>query len=42
MKVLEMESKSATGWFKINDIIVNPNKFQAMVMSSDKKEKYIM
>ena len=42
MKVLEMESKSATGWFKINDIIVNPNKFQAMIMSCDKKEKYIM
>ena len=37
-KILEKESKSAIDWFK-NDMIVNPNKFQAMVMSCDKKEK---
>ena len=41
MKVLEMESKSATGWFKNNDIIVNPDKFQAMIISCDKKKKKI-
>ena len=32
------ESKSATDWFKITDMIVNPDKFQVMVMSCDKKE----
>ena len=32
------ESKSATDWFKITDMIVNPDKFQVMVMSYDKKE----
>ena len=41
MKVLEMESKSATGWFKINYIIVNRNRFEAMIMSCDKKKKNI-
>ena len=39
LKVLEKESKSATDWFKINDMIVNPDKSQAMILSSDKKEK---
>ena len=32
-----MESKSAIGWFKINDMIVNPDKLQAMIVSCDKK-----
>ena len=27
IKVLENESKSAIGWFKMNDMIVNPDKF---------------
>ena len=39
LEVLERESKSAIDWFKINDIIVNPDKFQAMILSSDKKDK---
>ena len=26
---------------KINDMIVNPDKFQAMIVSSDKKEKKV-
>ena len=39
LKVLEKESKSAIDWFKINDMIVYPDKFQAMILSSDKKEK---
>ena len=28
IKVLETESKSAIGWFKMNDVIVNPDKLQ--------------
>ena len=39
MEVLERESKSAIDWFKINDMIVNPDKFQAMIFSSGKKDK---
>ena len=39
LEVLERESKSAIDWFKINDMIVNPDKFQAMILSSDKKDK---
>ena len=38
LKVLEKESKSAFEWFEINDMIVNPDKFQAMISSCDKKE----
>ena len=37
-KLLEKESKSDNDWFKMNDMIVNPNKFQEMIMSCDKKE----
>ena len=37
LEVLERESKSAIDWFKINDMIVNPDKFQAMILSSNKK-----
>ena len=39
LEVLERESKSAIDCFKINDMIVNPDKFQAMIFSSDKKDK---
>ena len=35
---LEKESKSAVNRFKMNDMIVNPEKFQDMIMSSDEKE----
>ena len=38
IKILEKESKTAIDWFKMNDMIVNPEKFQAMILSSDKKE----
>ena len=38
IKTLGKESKSAIDWFKMNDMIVNPDKFQAMIMSRDKKE----
>ena len=41
IKVLETQSKSAIGWFKMNDMIVNPDKFQVMIMSCDKKRKQI-
>ena len=34
IKVLETESKSAIGWFKMNDMIVNPDTFQAVTLSS--------
>ena len=39
IKVLEKEDKSAIDWFKINDMIVNLEMFQAMIMSCDKKRK---
>ena len=32
------KGKSAIDWFKMNNMIVNPDKFQAMIMSCDKKE----
>ena len=38
MNVLEKKSKTVIDWFKINDVIVNPGKFQAMIMSCNKKE----
>ena len=41
MSVLETESKSAIGWFKMNDMIINPDKFKAMIMSCDKYRKQI-
>ena len=36
-----MEIKSAIGWFKMNDMIVNSDKSQAMIMSCDKKRRQI-
>ena len=30
--------KTFIDWFEMNDMIVNPEKFQAMIMSCDKKE----
>ena len=39
IKVLETERKSAIDWFKMNDMIVNADKFQAMITSSDKKKR---
>ena len=36
--MLNKESQTAVDWFEINDMIVNPDKFQAMILSSDKKE----
>ena len=31
ISTLEQDSQAAIAWFKINEIIVNPDKFQAMV-----------
>lgn len=36
--LLERESKSGIDWFKNNDMIVNPKKIQAIIMSCDKKK----
>ena len=38
IKVLEKESKSNNDWFKMNDMIVNPHKFQSMITRRQKKE----
>ena len=34
-----MKIKSVIDWFKMNDKIVNPDIFQAMIISRDKKRK---
>ena len=41
IKVLGKEGKSAIDWFKMNDMIVNSDNFQAMIKSCDKKRKQI-
>ena len=41
IKVLQTESKSAIDWFKMNDMIVNPDKFQPMIMICGKMRKQI-
>ena len=38
MKVLEKDSKSAIDWFRMNDMMVNPDEFQEMIMNRAKKE----
>ena len=38
IKVLEKESKSNNDWFKMNDMMVNPHKFQSMITRRQKKE----
>ena len=38
IKLLEKEGKSAIDWFIMNNMIVNPDKFQAMIMSCNKTE----
>ena len=38
IKLWEKESRSAIDWFKNNDIIVNPKKLQAKILSCDKKQ----
>ena len=41
IKLLERESKSAIDWFKMNDMIVNPDKFQEMILCPNKKREQI-
>ena len=42
IKLLEKEHKSTIDWFKNNNVIVNLDKFQAMVLSCEKKNIYIL
>ena len=37
IKVLGKESKSAIDWLKINDMIVNPDRLKAIILSYNKK-----
>ena len=37
LKFLELESKAAIHWFSINNMIVNPDKFQAMILNKTKR-----
>ena len=36
IEILQKECKTAINWFKTNNIIVNPYKFQSMIISSKK------
>ena len=36
VKFLELESKAAPEWFSVTDMIVNPHKFQAMIIVKGK------
>ena len=36
ISILESESETAINWFKYNHMIVNPSKFQAMIMDKHK------
>ena len=38
LKTLELESKSAVSWFKQNKMIVNADKFQAIVLNKKESE----
>ena len=35
LSTLEQESESAIGWFRLNNMVVNPNKFQAIILSKN-------
>jgi hypothetical protein len=37
LKILETESEVAINWFKSNDMIVNPDKFQAIILNKHGK-----
>ena len=41
LKILEKESKTAIKWFKQNEMIVNPDKVQAMVLGRHKPKETI-
>ena len=37
ISTLETESEAAIDWFKLNEMIVNPEKFQVIVVKKKKK-----
>ena len=41
LDILEKESETARKWFKQNQMIVNPDKFQAMVLGRHKQKEKI-
>ena len=41
IKLLESESEIAINWFNNNDMIVNPDKFQAIIINKHKKEEQV-
>ena len=41
LDILEKESEAAIKWFKQNEVIVNPGKFQEMVLGRQKKNEKI-
>ena len=41
LDISEKESETARKWFKQNQMIVNPNKFQAMVLDRHKQKEKI-
>lgn len=38
VKSLELESKAAIDWFSINNMIENPDKFQAVILDKMKRD----
>ena len=41
LDILEEGSETAIQWFKQNEVIVNPNKFQVMVLGRHKQKETI-
>ena len=41
LDILEKESEAAIKWFKENEVILNPGKFQEMVLGKQKKKETI-
>ena len=39
ISALEQDSQAAIDWFKINEIIVNPDKFQVIVVTKNSRKK---
>ena len=39
ISILEQDSQAAIDWFKINEMIVNPDKFQAIVITKNCRMK---
>ena len=41
LEILRKECETAINWFKTNNMIVNPDKFQSMIISSKERPKQI-